>query len=164
MIQRGRKSAAAASVVQMAATPRRPRLSPPSSLSTHEQSTFKTLLRDNPHLTASDEPLLTLYVQALEKAAKLARGNDVAAWEKAVRLALSVGTKLRVTPQSTQDPQALGRRKADHRNFPEHLPWSNDLEDEDEDEVEERPPRSVDFRSESQRAAGEKFPGNPDDE
>jgi hypothetical protein len=154
MIQRGRKSAAAASVVQIAATPRRPRLTPPPTLSIEEQSTFNALLSDNPHLSKS-EPLLMLYVLALSKAVKLARGKDVAAWEKAVRLALSVGTKLRITPQSTQDPQALGRRKADHRNFPEQQPWYADL-----DEIERSRP-SVDFRSEAQRLAGERFPGNP---
>jgi hypothetical protein len=158
MIQRGRKSAAAASVAQLAATPRRPRLTPPPTLSTEEQSTFNALLSDNPHLSKSDELLLTLYVLTLSKAAKLARGKDVAAWEKAVRLALTVATKLRVTPQSVQSPQVLGRRKADNRSFPEQPPWYADL-----DEIERSRP-SVDFRSEAQRLAGERFPGNPPDD
>jgi hypothetical protein len=64
-------------------------------------------------LVAADEPLLALFVLGLSKANELARGEDVAAWEKAVRVTLSIGTKLRLTPQATTDPQQIGRRRKD---------------------------------------------------
>jgi hypothetical protein len=54
-------------------------------------------------------------VLTLAKAARLAKGkDDVLAFERVTRLGLALATKLRITPQSSIDPQTLGRRKKDH--------------------------------------------------
>jgi hypothetical protein len=132
----GRKSAAEleVSVVKLASTGKRSKPTVPSTLSTSEQEIFLQVLRQNPHLDA-DEPLLALYAQALAKAQKLAKGKDVAAWEKAARVAVVLATKLRATQMSAIDPVALGRRKADHRPGP--VPWARDENDDGESDVSE---------------------------
>jgi hypothetical protein len=67
----------------------------------------------NPQLVEGDSPLVTLYVLSLSKAMKLSRSKDVASFEKAARLAVTLSTKLRISPQSTVDPVTSGRRKKD---------------------------------------------------
>jgi hypothetical protein len=104
------------SVVRSIGTGAKPKLSPTEPLSASQQATFRAVLAHNPHLNSADMPLLTLYVLSLSKAARLAKGkDDVLSFERASRLALTVGTKLRITPQSTRDPQTLGRRRKDTR-------------------------------------------------
>jgi hypothetical protein len=130
MRQPGRKSAAEENVIKLAPTSARS-LTASSKLSTDEQSTFTKLALANQHLTPSDAPLLTLYVQSLSKAAKLARGKDVAAFDKAARLALIIGTKLRLTPQSSTDPQSIGRRRKDAKPSPLDEFLANETKDDE---------------------------------
>jgi hypothetical protein len=114
-MQPGRKSAAALLITPLAKS-KRPKLSATESLTTAQQTTFDIMVRGNPHLVEADMPLLTLYVLSLSKATQLAKISDVKAWEKVVRLALTIGTKLRVTPQSCLSEDALGRKKLDQRH------------------------------------------------
>ena len=113
MVQPGRRSPASLTVLPTASSGARPRLAPPAILTTGEQAVFNEMAAANPHLTPTDAPLLAGYVQALTKMHRLAKRPDVGPWEKAARVAMSLGTKLRLTPQATQDPQALGRRRKD---------------------------------------------------
>jgi hypothetical protein len=57
---------------------------------------------------------------------ELAKGRDVAAWERAARISMALGTKLRLTPQSTIDPHTAGRRKVDLPRSPKY--WGSDDE------------------------------------
>jgi hypothetical protein len=85
-------------------------------LTTLQQTTFRAVLADNPHLGPADMPLLTLYVLTVSKAARLAKGKgDALSFERLTRLAVTLATKMRITAQSNIDPQTLGRRKKDAR-------------------------------------------------
>ncbi len=110
MTQRGRKSAL--KLVPLDATGIRPKLTPPRTLSKSEAELFVATVANNPHLSTGDAPLLACYVQGLAKGQRLARSRDVAAWEKCMRVVLSMATKLRLTPQSLH-PDTVARRKRD---------------------------------------------------
>ena len=113
MAKPGRRSAAE-NVVRLTTTALRPRLTPPSSLTKAERAIFADVVRENAHLNAADVPLVVIYVQAYSKALALGQQQAaVADWDRATRVMMSAGTKLRLTPQSTQNPQALGRRRLD---------------------------------------------------
>ena len=110
MAQRGRRSSTS-NIVALAPTGTRSRLTPPAFLSTVEVTMFADLAAHNRHLTSTDVALLAGYVQALGKMHKMAKKSEIADWERAARVALALGTKLRLTPQSTTDPQTIGRRR-----------------------------------------------------
>jgi hypothetical protein len=163
MAQPGRRSAAAASVLRLAPNRARPRLSPPTALTKDERMIFDLVAAENQHLAATDAPLLAAFAQASIKVFKLAKKEDVAAWERACRVQAMYSTKLRISPQTCTDPQSIGRRRKDAEAFgPLRKPWLDYGDDEDEGEPV-RPPRSADFRSERQKAEGIRFPGNDDD-
>lgn len=82
----------------------------------------------NRHLTVTDGPLLAVYVQAVTRTHRLGRGKDVGGWEKSARLAMALARSLRLTPQSTTDPQTIGRRRKD--DPPPQL-WAQELEDDE---------------------------------
>jgi hypothetical protein len=126
--------------------PRRPKLIPSLTLSAEEKKLFAQIAADNPHLMVSDAPLVTQYVLILTRVKELSRDKDVRAWDKAVRLALQTGTKLRILPQSTVDPVTSGRRKADVHANPLQKPWwetrgngDEFFEDNDDDSEGDRP-------------------------
>jgi hypothetical protein len=139
MAQPGRRSAAAASVLRVAPTRGRRRLTPPTSLTKPEQAIFDAIAADNAHLTATDTALLASYAQAVVKTMKLAKEKGaVADWERAARVAAMLATKLRITPQATTDPQSIGRRRKDDcGGFGVHWsqdgPWIGKSEDDDGD-------------------------------
>jgi hypothetical protein len=112
MVQPGRKSAAA-SVIKLTSTGSRSRLTAPEFLSSDDRELFVALASDNPHLTRTDAPLLAIYVQAMGRCARLGQRGKVDDWTKAMRAVGMLATKLRLTPQSTSDPQTLGRRRKD---------------------------------------------------
>jgi hypothetical protein len=87
------------------------RLIPPAFLKSDERSMFMALAAQDRHLTRTDEPLLATYVQAIGKTSRLAQHKDVGPWERAARVLIALARSLRLTPQSTTDPQAIGRRR-----------------------------------------------------
>ena len=132
MAQPGRKSATEASVVRLATTGHRPKLSPPSSLTKDERSIFNLIVSENRHLTPTDMPMVAAFAQASVKVFELAKKDDVQEWERACRIQAMYATKLRLTPQSTQDPQTLGRRRKDYQPSPldEFLANEDDADDD----------------------------------
>lgn len=124
MKQRGRKSSAAMSVeISVDGSPSR--LEPPDHLGADERRRFTEIVAncDARHFRPSDAPLLCRYVEAdalAEKAAAQLRKNPVidgkpSAWlavqEKNVRALVSLSMRLRLSPQSRIDLQALGRHE-----------------------------------------------------
>jgi hypothetical protein len=122
-MQRSRKSFAS-TIVPLDVTGSRPKLSPPSILSTVEQTLFTELANGNPHLAAPDAALLAGYVQALNRMHCLAKKTDIISWEKAARVAMALGRSLRLTPQSTVRPETVGRQRADQPLGP--APWDRE--------------------------------------
>lgn len=107
-MQRGRKSAA--NVVSLAPTAMRSKLTVPSVLTSTERKLYVELVTHNPHLTPTDVPLLTGYVQALALMQKLVKRADIAGWERAGRMALALARSLRLTQRSV-DAKTVARSK-----------------------------------------------------
>jgi hypothetical protein len=106
-VQRGRKSVSS-TLVQLAPTDTGPRLTAPAILTKSEQTTFAELVQLNPHLVATDVPLLTSFVQATTMAHRLGRKHDdktVAEWERCVRTMLALGRSLRLLPVNATSRQ-----------------------------------------------------------
>lgn len=115
MLQRGRKSAAALSVVTD--FERVERLKPPVGLSEGEQALFRQVIAEcaADHFTASDAPLLVAYVQSvlLSRWAFKELGEDrenYRVWQQAARTMATLATKLRLCPHSRTDPKTIARR------------------------------------------------------
>jgi phage terminase small subunit len=131
MRQRGRKSAAALSVIAVDGDP--DRLLPPASLSDPERIVFVDLVTacDPKQFRPSDLPLLCRYCEAAvlaeQSALELRRGAVVdgkpSPWitvqEKAVRAMVALSMRLRLSPQSRIDPKTLGRQQ----QYQGPLPW-----------------------------------------
>ena len=120
------------SIVPIDAKSTRSRPTAPSSLTKAEAATFNELAAVNRHLTQTDAPLLAAFAQAVAKASKLAKAQDVQSWERACRVMLALARSLRLTPQSTTDPQAIGRRRLDDFGRPFDAPWHRPDEDDDD--------------------------------
>lgn len=115
MLQRGRKSAAAFSVVSP--VERLPGLTPPAGLSEGEASLFRTIVAQAGahHFVDTDTPLLVAYVQSvlLTRWAFKALGEEAMAfqtWQQAARTLATLATKLRLCPHSRSDPKTVARR------------------------------------------------------
>jgi hypothetical protein len=71
--------------------------------------------------------MLVAYCQSISKVHKLGRGVNVADWEKATRVMMSLGTKLKLTPQADRRVDRTGgigvRGVTGNVNIP---PWSDD--------------------------------------
>jgi hypothetical protein len=128
-VQRGRKSVSS-TLVQLAPTDTGPRLTAPAILTKSEQTTFAELVQLNPHLVATDVPLLTSFVQATTMAHRLGRKHDdktVAEWERCVRTMLALGRRLRLLPVNATHPDKLSRQRRDAaERFPP--PWADLVE------------------------------------
>ena len=123
MRQRGRKSAAALSVIPIDDKPNR--LEPPASLSEAERKVFIDIVTacEPQHFRAADLPLLVRYVEACVLADQAAEELRLGAvidgkpspWitvqEKAVRAMVALSMRLRLSPQSRIDPKTLGRQQ-----------------------------------------------------
>src|SRR5947209_15388747 len=105
-MQRGRKSIAS-NIVSIAGIGHRPTITPSRPLSKSEKQIFNVIIAGHQHLRAMDAPLLTTYVAAC---AKMLMTKDVSDFEKLVRVALALGTKLRLTPQAVLQARSLGRK------------------------------------------------------
>jgi hypothetical protein len=101
----------AASLTVLPVTPRSPRPTPPSFLSKIETALFAEAAAASGHLTKADTPMLACWAQTMAKAHRLARTSDTAAWERAVKLAMSLSRALRLTPQATVRPETAWRRR-----------------------------------------------------
>ena len=113
MTQRGRKSAAA-NLVVVNVDGKPPKLTPPATLNEDERALFIEIIdaTDTRHFRPTDTPLLVSYVQATLLARSTAHDpHKVATWEKAVRVQVSLATRLRLSPQSRTDPKTIGRQQ-----------------------------------------------------
>jgi phage terminase small subunit len=118
-MKRGRASAAQLSVVPIAAG-RKP-ISPPDDLDASTRKLFVELVSSLPHdhFHKSDIPLLVTYCNATVISQKCYKGllkdrqffNE---WERACRTQATLATRLRLAPQSRNDPKTVGMRQ---RNF-----------------------------------------------
>jgi phage terminase small subunit len=122
MSQRGRKSAAALSVINVHD---QQTILPPAFLSESERELFASIVGgcDPNHFRQTDLPLLSRYCEAAilaENAALELRGGVVvdgkpSPWivvqEKCVRAMVSLSMRLRLSPQSRLDPKTLGRQQ-----------------------------------------------------
>jgi hypothetical protein len=113
-VQPGRKSAAA-SVIKLAATDARPKLTAPSCLTKPERIHFDQLVRANRYLTITDQAMLASYVQAMSKSHRLGRGEDTEGWERATRVMMALARTLRLTAISSTHPDKLSRQRRDAR-------------------------------------------------
>ena len=123
MLQRGRKSAD--NLAALNATGKSPRLAAPASLTSDERKLFGELngACDASHFRASDLPLLISYIQATLIAQASARDPDqIARWEKAVKLQAVLATRLRLSPQSRADPKTVARQDQEPRL---RYPWED---------------------------------------
>lgn len=136
MKQRGRKSAASFEVISVDGSP--DRLEPPDHLSADERRRFVDIIANtNPrHFRHSDLPLLCRFVEAdalAERSAQELRKNAVlkngkpnpwlAVQEKNVRALVSLSMRLRLSPQSRIDSQALGRQQPARPSAYDTMEW-----------------------------------------
>jgi hypothetical protein len=105
----------AASVIKLAATDTRPKLTAPSCLTKPERIHFDQLVHANAHLTVSDVACLASFCQAASKAHKLGRGEDTKGWERATRVMMALARTLRLTAISSTHPDKLSRQRRDAR-------------------------------------------------
>lgn len=115
MLQRGRKSGAALSVVTPISA--LPRLKPPADLSEGEATLFRQIVAQASadHFTNTDVPLIVAYVQAilLSRWAFKQMGEEAVAfstWQQSARTMATLATKLRLCPHSRSDPKTITRR------------------------------------------------------
>jgi hypothetical protein len=102
----GRPSAAHLSVVKSTATGTRPSLTPLEPLTTAERKIFDLMVKENAHLRPADIPLLMTFARASAGSFKDLSAAD---FDKLARVAASLATKLRLTPQSRVNPLTLTR-------------------------------------------------------
>src|SRR4029434_6838228 len=117
MRQRGRQSTAA-KVISLPVTNERPTLTPCKPLTKEEKKIFDLIVRDHKHLRTFDAPLLTGYAIAC---GRMLSAKDADDFDKFGRLAISLATRLRLTPQSGMQSVQLGRRYQDPPN--RRNPW-----------------------------------------
>lgn len=111
MRQRGRKPTG--TVLSLAAAGDASRLNAPVWLSSEERALFIELVEacSAEHFRTCDLPLLTSFVTASIVARHAASDPDqIAVWEKSVKLQAVLATRLRLSPQSRVDPKTIGRK------------------------------------------------------
>jgi hypothetical protein len=113
MMQRGRKSAAALSVIDIKSVPR---LRTPPGLTDAEDALFRQLVGQcaADHFVPSDSPMLVAYVQAVlltRGAFKMLddSGMGFQQWQSAAKTMATLATKLRLCPHSRSDPKTITR-------------------------------------------------------
>jgi hypothetical protein len=104
----------------------------PSSLTKEQRVLFNEIVTSHRHLKAGDAPMVVSFVEARLITARLAKGKNIADWEKAARVMASLATKLRLTPQSSVDPHALSRKR--EQQMPRANVYDTGLPDDDDDE------------------------------
>jgi len=113
MMQRGRKSASALSVVSIETVPR---LRVPDGLSNAEANLFRDIVAKcaADHFVPSDAPMLVAYCQAVlltRGAFKMLddSGMGFQQWQSAAKTMATLATKLRLCPHSRSDPKTITR-------------------------------------------------------
>jgi len=134
--QRGRKSAAAMNVVSLP-TNSTPRISPRPEASAQVRALFAEIVAsvDHTHWRPSDSYLVESYAQAIitERTAYqmialegMIIGARTSAWlavaERATKQIVALSMRLRLSPQSRNDPKTVGRRS---RNIGIAKPWED---------------------------------------
>jgi len=120
MLQRGRKTAGTRVAPIVNGKP--PRLKPPASLTKEERELFIELVEAvaPEHFITADLPLLISFVQTSLLVRSTANKPDqISTWEKAMKLQISLATKLRLSPSTRLDPKTLARQPPP----PEERPW-----------------------------------------
>jgi hypothetical protein len=111
MRQRGRRSAASLTMVNVDGRPSR--LEPPAYLSEAESKLFVAIVGScaPEQFIESDLPLLVSFIQATLMARDTVyAANKITLWEKAVRAQAMLATKLRLTPHSRIPAKTVGRQ------------------------------------------------------
>ena len=132
-MKRGRRGAAD-NIVPLMPDDTRLALTPCHPLTKSQQQLFTLVVNEKRHLRPLDTPLLTGYVIAC---AGMFTEKDPATFAKLAAVAVSIGTRLRLTPQSRTHPTTLARRinNADmHQGLYQRRPW--DRNDPGDDDVE----------------------------
>jgi hypothetical protein len=137
MRQRGRKSAA--SIIPLSLTGTQPRITVPPGLTTAERNLFTEIVNTAPpkHFVKSDVLLITSLVQATLLVRRAAAGmiedeDQVAVFEKAVKLQGMLATRLRLAPQSRMNSRQTARETERHYTGPQ--PWITEGDDDDAEE------------------------------
>jgi hypothetical protein len=139
-----RKSAAEteANVLRLASTGGPPKLTPPSILSTDEQSLFTQLRAANKHLTDTDTPMLVAYVQAVTQTHRLGKAKNlkVGDFERVARVMMSLAGKLKLCPSSDRRVDRTGgvglhwQQLAEMNEEPvTRRPWDDDSDEPESD-------------------------------
>jgi hypothetical protein len=118
MRQRGRKSQAQLATSSADITGKPAKLKAPEHLNEAEGGIFTQVIDavEPAHFSPVDAPLVAIYSQAVAVTQRPARDE---AWERAVKLVATLGTRLRLTPQSRYDARAAAR----HQGTPMPRPW-----------------------------------------
>ena len=123
-MKRGRTSGAELSAVPIDSA-RKP-IEPPPTLKAPEARIFREVVESCAvnHFRKADIPVLTAFATATHLSRFYAEliGESEGAfknWEAAVRLQISLATKLRITPQSRYDPKTIAR----HQPHDGPAPW-----------------------------------------
>jgi len=121
-MKRGRRGAAD-NIVPLMPDDTRLALTPCHPLTKSQQQLFTLVVNENRHLRPLDTPLLTGYVIAC---AGMFTEKDPATFAKLAAVAVSIGTRLRLTPQSRTHPTTLARRYAEPAPSERRRPWDRD--------------------------------------
>jgi hypothetical protein len=132
MTQRGRKSAASLNVVPLGNVTRQ-RIVPIVPLSKPARKIFDSVVSNNPHLRAPDAEMLTVYAQSVHMSMLLAKKTDkesVASWSKVTGKMVTLATKLRLTVQSQQHPEKVGRMRLNQHASTSYYNRNHDDDDD----------------------------------
>jgi hypothetical protein len=125
MRQRGRKSAANLTVLQVDGAPYR--VQAPPGLIKAERVLFDQIVGacSPKHFTESDASLLVTYCQAVLQARRAARNPKAFhIWEKCAKLQATLAVRLRLSPSTRHDPKLVGRAATRAANFENgRPPW-----------------------------------------
>jgi hypothetical protein len=115
--QPGRRSKTAyRALLQPNVTGKPDKLLPPKTLTAAERAVFLALVDvvATDHFTPADLPLLTAYCQAVAIVQQGQPADDLikfGLWERAAKLAATLATRLRISPQSRYDARAAARHQ-----------------------------------------------------
>jgi hypothetical protein len=128
-----------------------PRMTSPETLSTEERGLFDEIVCGvHPrHFARHQQHLLASYVRVTVRLSHLSDRAPLDEFSELVRLQYSAATRLRLTPQSLNEPKTAARRAAEHYQptpIDEYLRSSNEAsDDETVTQRAQRPPKREGF-------------------